>query len=87
MISDDEDNSDVVYVETSKKEHRQQSNASGYLGEADSSASSSFSVGSLPDFTEYLLLLYSGNGAMLPESMRPPPRDPKTSTPKKNDGI
>lgn len=82
MISDDEDNSDVVYVGTPKKE-----DASGYLGDADSTASSSFSVGSLPSYTEYLLLLYSGNGAMLPESMRPPPHDPKTSTPKKNDDI
>lgn len=86
VISDDEDNSDVVYVGTPKKEDGQQSNASGYLGEADSE-SSSFSVGSPPDYTEYLLLLYSGNGAMLPESLRPPPRDQKTSTPKKNADI
>lgn len=88
VISDDEENSDVICVETTidKKEEEEHSNASGYLAEPDSSASSSISFGSPPDYTKYLALLYSGKSALIPEFMRPPPRD-NTSTPKKEDGI
>lgn len=95
IISEDEEDS-VVYVGTSnaddKKEENEtgeKSNASGYFAESSSSASSSFSFGTPPDRTEYLRLLYSGQGALIPdESLRPPPRENKfkTSTPqKKND--
>lgn len=87
VISDDEENSDLVYVGTSEKEDGQQSSASGYLAGPDSSASSSFSVGTPPDYTEYLLLLYSGKGALIPESMRPPPRESKTSIQENNNDI
>lgn len=69
VISDDEEcDSDVVLVE-STIDKKEDCDSSGFL--ADSSVSS-FSFGSPPDHTEYLKLLYSGQGALLPESMRPP---------------
>lgn len=85
IISDDDS---VVLVETTidKKEE------SGYLAETESSVSepeTSISFGSPPDHTEYLKLLYSGQADLIPEHMRPPPRDKQfnSSTPKKEDAI
>lgn len=78
-ISDDGDNSDVVFVEASNAiDKKEDSNASGYLAEADSSSSSSISFESPPDYTEYLKLLYAGEGQLIPDkSLRPPLRDNK----------
>lgn len=97
VISEDEEDSDIVYVGVSKAEDKKdgndtsgRSNGSGYFAESSSSTSSSFSFGTPPDRIEYLRLLYSGQGALIPDaSLRPPPRENKikTSTPKKNDDI
>lgn len=75
-ISDDEDKENsVMYVGTSNAADEKEE-LSGYLAGADSSVSSISFDDTPPDYTEYLRLLYSGYGRLIPdESMRPPPRD------------
>lgn len=64
-----------MYVGTSNAADEKEE-LSGYLAGADSSVSSISFDDTPPDYTEYLRLLYSGNGRLIPdESKRPPPRD------------
>lgn len=88
LVSDDETDS-VVYIGTSNAvdESLEKSNASGYDASSSASTSSDYPLASPPNQTQFLQMLYSGQGALIPvEWMRPPPRD-KTSTQKKENDV
>lgn len=80
FVSDDQNNSDVIYVGTTNAidestENSEQSN-SGYLASSSSTSASDISFGPPPDRTEFLRLLYAGQGHLISDpSLRPPPRE------------
>lgn len=77
VIGDFSSDDDVIFVGQVNKEDADKSNATEYF--ADSSSSSS-DFESPPDRTQFLRLLYAGQGHLIPdENLRPPPRFDLTS--------